>query len=62
MYYNNYTYLNYSQYNSDTNLIFVNCLDCARGYRIRTQQTVLLLVVASCSILSNAKAIRMKNK
>ena len=24
MYYNNYTYTNYSKYNNDTNLIFVN--------------------------------------
>lgn len=27
MYYNNYTYQNYSQYNNDTNLIFVNDLE-----------------------------------
>ena len=44
MYYNNYTYPNYSQYNNDTNLIFVNGLEDARCYRIRQQQTVLLLV------------------
>ena len=44
MYYNNYTYPNYSQYsNNDTNLIFVNGLEGARGYRIRPQQTVLLV-------------------
>lgn len=43
MYYNNYTYQNYSQYNNDTNLIFVNCLDDARCCRIRQQQTVLLV-------------------
>ena len=43
MYYNNYTYTNYSQYNNDTNLIFVNGLEGARGYRIRPQQTVLLV-------------------
>lgn len=43
MYYNNYTYQNYSQYNNDTNLIFVNGLEGARGYRIRQQQTVLLV-------------------
>lgn len=44
MYYNNYTYPNYSQYsNSDTKLIFVNDLECARGYKIRQQQTVLLV-------------------
>ena len=44
MYYNNYTYTNYSQYNNDKNLIFVNCLEGARGYRIRPQQALLLLV------------------
>lgn len=38
MYYNNY-----SQYNNDTNLIFVNGLEVVRGYRIRTQQIVLLV-------------------
>ena len=44
MYYNNYTYPNYNQYNNnDTNLIFVNGLDGARGYRIRPQQTILLI-------------------
>ena len=43
MYYNNYKYPNYSQYNNDTNLIFVNGLEVARGYRIRPQQTVLLV-------------------
>lgn len=44
MYYNNYTYPNYSQYNNnDTNLIFVNGLEGARGYRIRPQQTILLV-------------------
>ena len=43
MYYNNYTYPNYNQYNNDTNLIFVNGLEGARGYRIRLQQTVLLV-------------------
>ena len=43
MYYNNYTYTNYSQYNNDTKLIFVNDLDDARCYRIRPQQTVLLV-------------------
>ena len=43
MYYNNYTYQNYSQYNNDTNLIFVNGLDDARCCRIRQQQTVLLV-------------------
>lgn len=44
MYYNNYTYPNYNQYsNNDTNLIFVNGLDGARGYRIRPQQTILLV-------------------
>ena len=43
MYYNNYTYTNYSQYNNDTNLIFVNGLEDDRGYRIRQQQTVLLV-------------------
>ena len=44
MYYNNYTYPNYNQYsNNDTNLIFVNGLEGARGYRIRPQQTVLLV-------------------
>ena len=44
MYYNNYTYPNYSQYsNNDTNLIFVNVLESARGYRIIQQQTVLLV-------------------
>lgn len=43
MYYTNYTYPNYSQYNNDTNLIFVNGLEVARGYRIRPQQTVLLV-------------------
>lgn len=41
--YNNYTYPNYSQSNNDTNLIFVNGLEGARGYRIRPQQTVLLV-------------------
>lgn len=39
MYYNNYS--KYS--NNDTNLIFVNGLDGTRGYRIRQQQTVLLV-------------------
>ena len=43
MYYNKYKYPNYSQYNNDTNLIFVNGLEGARGYRIRPQQTVLLV-------------------
>ena len=43
MYYNNYTYTNYSKYNNDTNLIFVNGLEGARGYRIRPQQIVLLV-------------------
>ena len=44
MYYNNYTYPNYSKYsNNDTNLIFVNGLEGARCYRIRPQQTVLLV-------------------
>ena len=43
MYYNNYTYTNYSKYNNDTNLIFVNGLNGVRGYRIRKQQTVLLV-------------------
>lgn len=44
MYYNNYTYPNYSQYsNNETNLIFVNGLEGARGYRIRPQQTILLV-------------------
>ena len=43
MYYNNYKYQNYSQYNNDTNLIFVNGLEGDRDYRIRPQQTVLLL-------------------
>ena len=44
MYYNNYTYPNYNQYsNNDTNLIFVNGLEGARGYRIRPQQTILLV-------------------
>ena len=43
MYYNNYKYQNYSQYNNDTNLIFVNGLEGVRGYRIRPQQTVLLV-------------------
>ena len=43
MYYNNYTYPNYSQYNNDINLIFVNGLEGVRGYRIRPQQTVLLV-------------------
>ena len=43
MYYSNYTYQNYSQYNNDTNLIFVNGLEGVRGYRIRPQQTVLLV-------------------
>ena len=43
MYYNNYAYINYSQYNNDTNLIFVNSLEVARGYRIRQHQTVLLV-------------------
>lgn len=50
MYYNNYTYSNYSQYNNDTNLIFVNGLDDARGYRIRQQQTVLLVDSAQSRI------------
>ena len=49
MYYN-YTYQNYSQYNNDTNLIFVNELDDARGYRIRQQQTVLLVDSAQSRI------------
>ena len=46
MYYSNYIYIypNYSQYsNNDTNLIFVNGLEVARSYRIRQQQTVLLV-------------------
>lgn len=44
MYYNNYTYPNYTQYsNNNTNLIFVNGLEGARGYRIRSQQTMLLV-------------------
>mgnify|MGYP003474597145 CR=1 FL=1 len=43
MYYNNYAYKNYSQCNNDTNLIFVNGLEGARDYRIRQQQTVLLV-------------------
>ena len=43
MYYNNYAYTNYSKYNNDTNLIFVKVLEGARGYRIRQQQTVLLV-------------------
>ena len=43
MYYNNYTYTNYSKYNNDTNLIFVNSLEDAGCYRIRPQQTVLLV-------------------
>lgn len=44
MYYNNYTYPNYNNYsNTDTNLIFVNGLEGARGYRIRPQQTILLV-------------------
>ena len=44
MYYNNYTYPNYTQYgNNNTNLIFVNGLEGARGYRIRPQQTMLLV-------------------
>ena len=43
MYYNNYEYTNYSQYNNDTNLIFVNGLECVRCCRIRPQQTVLLV-------------------
>ena len=44
MYYNNYTYQNYTQYgNNNTNLIFVNGLEGARGYRIRPQQTMLLV-------------------
>ena len=44
MYYNNYTYPNYNQYNNnDTNLIFVNGLEGARGYRIRPKQTILLV-------------------
>ena len=43
MYYNNYAYKNYSKYNNDTNLIFVNGLKGARCYRIRPQQTVLLV-------------------
>ena len=44
MYYNNYTYPNCSQYsNHDTNLIFVNGLEGAKGYRIRPQQTILLV-------------------
>ena len=38
MYYNNY-----SKYSNDTNLIFVNGLEGARGYRIRPQHTVLLV-------------------
>ena len=34
----------YNQYNNnDTNLIFVNGLEGARGYRIRPQQTILLV-------------------
>ena len=36
-------YKNYSKYNNDTNLIFVNGLEDARCYRIRQQQTVLLV-------------------
>ena len=44
MYFNNYTYPNYTQYsNNNTNLIFVNGLEGARGYRIRPQQTMLLI-------------------
>lgn len=43
MYYNNYTYQNYSKYNNGTNLIFVNGLEVARCYRIRPHQTVLLV-------------------
>ena len=44
MYFNNYTYSNYSQYsNNDTKLIFVTDLEDARGYRILPQQTVLLI-------------------
>lgn len=43
MYYNNYTYQNYSQYNNDTNLIFINGLDGVIGYRIRPHKTVLLV-------------------
>lgn len=43
MYYNNYAYSDYSQYNNDTKLIFVNGLEGARGYRIRPQNTVLLV-------------------
>ena len=44
MYYNNYTYTNYSHYsNNSTNLIFVNDLEGVIGYRIRPQQTVLLV-------------------
>ena len=43
MYYNNYSYTNCSQYNNDTNLIFVNGLEGARCYRIRPHQTVLLV-------------------
>ena len=51
MYYNNYTYPNYSQYNNnDTNLIFVNGLEGARGYRIRPQQTILLVDSAQSRI------------
>ena len=33
----------YSQYNNDTNLIFVNGLEGTRCYRIRPHQTVLLV-------------------
>ena len=33
MYYNNYAYKNYIQYNNDTNLIFVNGLECARWWQ-----------------------------
>ena len=43
MYYSNYEYQNYSKYNNETNLIFVNGLEDARGYRIRPQQTVFLV-------------------
>ena len=50
MCYNNYTYKNYSQYNNDTNLIFVNGLEGASCYRIRQQQTVLLVELTQSRI------------
>ena len=43
-------YTNYSQYNNDTDLIFANGLAVARGYRIRPQQTVLLVDSTQSSI------------